>query len=207
LNDVLDDETGKARLIRRKRGSRFHNKDAVFAVGGVVHRPKSRSSIKIADIPKLPPSVTSMTPENAFAILAPPMSCKKGWVAIVTSSAAKLYFVLSSCRRILDQRINGRIRVPEEEKWYLTDKEFERLIIQSGVDWMTRDQVWHTYKQLDLNKSGSLHISELFSVLHSAVEICRDILNGQMDLVSLKSDLEEYRSLAPKSSLISQIFK
>lgn len=132
---------------RRKRGSVFESSDSVFKLGGVEMASNSVPSI--------------MTPERAFSILAPP-------------SAGKLYFVLSSCRRKLDHRI---LTNSMDSKWYLTHREFEKLLFTCGVDWMERAQMDDTYNKFDLNQSGSLHVSELCAVFQRAELLCRQILS------------------------------
>ena len=147
-----------------------------------------------------------MEPVDAFALLAPPIPFKTTWAEIATSSAAKLYFVLTSCRRLLDERISSRpVQSLQERKWYLTEKEFEKLLLTSGVDWMVRDQVYNAYKKLDLNHSGFLHISELCATLQFAEEVCRAVINGQVDMEELKMELEEFKEDCHPMTLVSQI--
>ena len=192
LKNVVESEASKAFLVRRKRGSRFTNKDAVFAIGGIVHRARSRSSIMIDEAPSITVSPCALTPEESFGILAPPIPFKKKWPNIVRSSAAKLYFVLTHCKRILDERMKEEIET--ESKWYLTSKEFEKLLFTAGLDWMERPQIFKTYSELDVNKSGYLHVSELCSALESAEELCKDILYGLCDLEELQRDLLEIKN-------------
>ena len=192
LKDLVDSEASKAFVTRKKRGSRFTNKDAVFSIGGVVHRGRSRSSVKVDEVLKIPaPLIASLTPEEAFGLLAPPIDFRPNWSDVISSSAAKLYFVLSHCRRTLDSRMSEDS--DSESRWYLTEKEFEKLLFSSGVDWMERPQIFQTYKELDLNKSGCLHVSELCAVLQAAEEICKDILNGLCDPTELKAELTRLR--------------
>lgn len=142
-----------------------------------------------------------MSPEKAFAILAPPIIFNKStWQELIRSSAAKLYYVLTHARRVLETRIASE---SSEEKWYLKIKEFEHLLLSAGVDWIERATVPLIHRNLDLNKSGFLHISELCAVFQSAEEICRDILNGQIDLRELKKDIAEISVDYP--SLTSQL--
>lgn len=204
LKEVVETEASKAFQVRRRRGSRFTNKDAVFAIGGIVHKMQSRSSLIVND---LAPS-SAMTSQEAFGILAPPISFKSNWGDIVRSSAAKLYFVLTHCRRLWDHRMNEQ--ADGETKWYLSQKEFEKLLISSGVDWMDRSQIFQTYAELDLNKSGFLHVSELCSTFESAEEMCRDILHGLCEISDLRKQLLEIskrpnRSKIACSSLLSML--
>ena len=206
LQQVVNDESAKAVAIRHKRGSRFRNKDAVFAIGGVVQNARSRSSLRLSEVVIQTPSLMSMSAEKAFAILAPPIAFKSAWKEILNSSAAKLYFVLTHSRRFLDKRINADDELDtDDRRWYLTEKEFEKVMLSSGMDWMERPQLSETHKKLDLNKSGFLHVSELCAVFQSAEEICRDILNGLVDLDDLRKDLVSYRNEISGASLLTQI--
>ena len=206
LQHVVNEESAKAVAVRHKRGSRFRNKDAVFAIGGVAQKSRSRSSLRLSEIVIETGSLASMSAEKAFSILAPPIGFKASWQDKIMSSAAKLYFVLTSSRRILDRRINsgGDSRLGERT-WYLTDKEFEKVMLSSGMDWMERPQLFETHRKLDLNQSGSLHISELCAVFQSAEEICRDVLHGLVDLEDLRKDLLAFRGEMSGPCLLSQI--
>jgi hypothetical protein len=143
--------------------------------------------VKTDEILNIAPPAASLTPEEAFGLLSPPINYRSAWKDALSSSAAKLYFVLSHCRRTLDNRMNEDPDV--DSRWYLTEKEFEKLLFSSGVDWMERPQIFQTYKELDLNKSGCLHVSELCAVLQAAEEVCKDILNGLCDPQELRSEL------------------
>lgn len=117
--------------VRKKRGSQFQNEHGMMTAGAT--------------------SVASST--VAFSILAPPIAFKSRWRDVATSSAAKLYFVMSSCRRKLECRIESYKSSDElaDFKWYLSPKEFEKLLLTCGVDWMERDQMESTYTQVRMD--------------------------------------------------------
>jgi hypothetical protein len=167
---VKSDEL-QAIALRNRRGSRFKPGDAVFQLEGVVVSKNKRAP-------------SSMSAVEAFAILAPPIPFRALPADVLKSSAAKLYFVITHCRRNLDARINHDFS-NEENKWYLTEKEFEKVLLSSGVDWMERTEFFEAYKKIDLNKSGSMHVAELSAVLQSADEVCRELLNETIDRGSL----------------------
>ena len=194
LQSALKKEVDRAISVRAKRGSRFRNKDAVFSMGGLIHRSESRIDDR---------DDSRLSPDRAFAILAPSISFKSKLKDILTSSAAKLYFVLLSARRTLDSRLKSD---QDDKKWYLKPKEFEKLMLVSGTDWMTGEHMLTVYNLLDLNKSGFLHLAELCAVFQHAFEVCRDILNGgTIDPSEFRSNLLEFRDLFLENSLVCQI--
>ena len=168
--------------VRSKRGSVFLSQDSVLSLGGVCIGGVGKST-------------------HGFALLAPPVRLNSS-LSIVVQSAAKLHFVLSSSRRILDRRIQYSEK-SAEPKWYLNPREFEKLFLTCGVDWMDRPQFDATYRQLDLNQSGALHLSELFAVCMGADAICREIINGQANLAALTAELRQCQSNG--ESLVNQL--
>ena len=182
-------ETAEAFVGRARRGSRFKPGDAVFVKCGVLN---PEDSVELRERSK--GSACSMASEEAFAILAPPIPFQNSRKEILKSSAAKLYFVITHCRRNLDLRINHEAA---EGKWYLTEKEFERILLTSGVDWMERTSIFETYRKVDLNQSGSIHVAELGAVLRGADEVCREILNEGMDLEAFITSILKYNGPLP----------
>lgn len=187
LKEAAEEGSRNAAAIRRKRGSQFDPSNALLWIE-----------------PAAPKHQKEITSEQAFALLAPPVRFKTNLRDIVTSSAAKLYFAMVNCRRYLDSRVSAKEKV-DEKLWYLSEKESEQMLIACGVDWMHRDQVNFTHNRMDLNGSGSLHISEASHTFEAALILCREILNGEVDMHGLVQGLKNYPVVGEEDSLVRQI--
>lgn len=187
LKQAAEEGARSGAAIRRKRGSKFDPSNSLLWIE-----------------PTAPVHPKEISPEDAFTLLAPPVRFKTGIRTVVTSSAAKLYFALVGCRRYLDSRVSAKDKI-EEKLWYLTQKECEQMLVACGVDWMSREQAFFTHRRMDLNGSGSVHISEASHTFESALSLCREILNGGVDMSALVRDLKSYKVSGEENSLVAQI--
>lgn len=180
LKGIEDAESKQVTAVRHRRGSGL----------GSVHD-----------------STAEIAPEQAFALLAPPIPFQKTQYDVIGCSAGKLYFALVSCRRHLKARLTGPAPPIDEYLWYLTEKETERMLVSCGVDWMSQDQIRETHRRMDLNKSGSVNVIEVGKFFDAAISLCREIVNGGAELGGLLRYLLSCPVTSADNSLVAQLQK
>jgi hypothetical protein len=140
---------------------------------------------------------------QAFAVLAPPVSSSQPR-EMLKVCCVRLHLILTSLRKLVSERVKSVFarclkETEETELWYLSVPEFIRVLMASGVNWMGKSQMEETWKSMDLNKSGRLHIAELMEVLEEVDCLCMQILRDETDqaefLGKLTSNIVDERNV------------
>ena len=118
---------------------------------------------------------------DAFSMLAPPASS-----SALYSRCVRLHLVLTSLRKLIQSRVKLSLTKPmltelvETELWYLTLPEFTRLLLASGVNWMSKAQIESAYIHMDLNKSKKVHVTEFMEIIEEVDLVTIQLIRGDI---------------------------